>query len=273
MQINTMYCGDNLHILRSFDDACIDLIYLDPPFCTQRDFGTFKDAWTLDDIDEAWLGQIAEQNEGVYKVCDAAGITHSKGMKSYLCFMAVRLMELHRVLKDTGSLYLHVDPTASHYLKMMMDSIFGRDNFRNEVIWHYGLGGSSPRCYSKKHDVLLFYSKGDKWYFDKPQEPATSAMLNGKMKGVKDVWDIPSLNNMAKERCGYPTQKPLALLERIISASSNVGDVVLDPFCGCATTCDAAERLGRQWVGIDLNQEAIDIGQRRLSGVPKKVSG
>ena len=169
--------------------------------------------------------------------------SHSDSMFSYLLFMASRLKECYRVLKSTGSLYLHCDPYASHYLKQLLDCIFGWRNFRNEIVWSYGLGGSSKRCYSKKHDIILFYSKTQNWTFDKPLIPATSQMLKGKLKGLDDVWYIPTINNMAKERTGYPTQKPLKLLERIIKASSSPGDLVLDPFCGCATTCVASERL------------------------------
>lgn len=180
--------------------------------------------------------------------------------------MAVRLIELHRVLKDTGSIYLHCDPTASHYLKLLMDTIWGHGSFINEIIWCYGLGGSSKRYFSKKHDVIFLYSKTNKYYFDKPLQDSTSNAMGGKKKGMLDVWmDIPSLNNMAKERTGYPTQKPLALLERIIEASSNSGDIVLDPFCGCATTCVAADKLHRKWIGIDVSDKAYELVVQRIS--------
>ena len=186
-------------------------------------------------------------------------------LRAYLAFMGARIAEMHRVLRDDGSLYLHCDTAASHYLKGMMDAIFGAANFRNEIIWCYGLGGSSKRCFSKKHDIILFYSKGKAYYFDKPTVPATSARMGGKEKGMLDYWtDIPSLNNMANERLGYPTQKPRALYERIIKASSTPGDVVLDPFAGCGTTIDAAEALERQWIGIDLTILALDPMQKRL---------
>jgi len=178
--------------------------------------------------------------------------------------MTVRLYELHRILKPTGSLYLHCDPTASHYLKIVLDEIFGHKNFRNENVWMYGLGGSSNKTYSKKHDVILFYSKSDNYYFDKPQIPATSQMMKGQMKGITDVWDIPTINNMAKERLGYPTQKPLALLELIVKTSSKEGDLVLDPFCGCGTTIAAAEKLKRNWVGIDITHSAIAAIKERF---------
>ncbi len=184
-------------------------------------------------------------------------------MKSYLIMMAVRLLEMKRLLKETGSIYLHCDPTASHYLKMLMDTVLGKGNYLNEVVWSYGLGGSSKRFYSRKHDVLFFYA-GEGYCFNKPLVPATSMRMKGQMKGATDVWDIPAINNMAKERTGYPTQKPLALLERIIRASSNPGDVVFDPFCGCATALVAADRIERQWVGIDLSPLAATLVLKRI---------
>ena len=153
----------------------------------------------------------------------------------------------------------------SHYLKVAMDGVFGRANFRNEVIWRYGLGGSSPRLWSRKHDILLFYTKSGKWHFDKPTEPATSNMMAGESKGMRDVWvDIPTINNMAAERLGYPTQKPLALLERVVEASSREGDLVLDPFCGCGTTIHAAQNLRRRWIGIDICVNACKVIEKRL---------
>ena len=185
-------------------------------------------------------------------------------MATFLCFMAIRLIEMRRILKDDGSIYVHCDPTSSHYLKQLMDAIFGVANFRNEIIWAYGLGGSSPKRFSRKHDVILFYTKSDRYTFNKPQTPATSQKLKGQMKGATDVWDIPSLNNMAKERTGYPTQKPLALYERIIAASTNEGDIVLDPFCGSGTTLLAAQNLGRPWIGIDTNPTALKTVQERI---------
>jgi site-specific DNA-methyltransferase (adenine-specific) len=185
-------------------------------------------------------------------------------MMAYLVMMAVRLIHMRRILKPTGSIYVHCDPTASHYLKLLMDVLFGRANFQNEVIWSYGLGGSSWQRFSKKHDVILFYSKQQRYHFDKPMVPATSQRLKGKLKGATDVWEIPAINNMAKERVGYPTQKPLALLDRIIKASCPPDGIVLDPFCGCATTLVAAERLGRQWAGIDLSPLAVKLVKDRL---------
>ena len=152
-----------------------------------------------------------------------------------------------------------------------MDAVLGVDNFRNEIIWSYGLGGSSPKRYSRKHDVILFYTKSDRYTFNKPQTPAKSQKLKGRMKGATDVWDIPSLNNMAKERTGFPTQKPLALYGRIIEASTDPGGLVLDPFCGSGTTLVAAERLGRRWIGIDANSMAIDTARERLRAEGMRV--
>ena len=270
----TLWTRDNLDVLRGMNSESVDLIYLDPPFNSNKTYSApigseaaeaaFKDTWTLDDVDLAWHGEVAEREPALYSILDAAGVSHSKGMKSYLIMMAVRLMELKRILQPTGSIYVHCDSTAGAYLKMLMDAVFGRRNFRNEVIWKYGLGGSSPRIWSKKHDCILFYSKSKSWYFDKPLEPASSVLMKGRMKGMTDVWDIPTINNMAKERTGYPTQKPLALLERIVKASSNRDDVVLDPFCGCATALVAAEVHGRHWAGIDISHRAQSLVQSRI---------
>ena len=208
----------------------------------------------------------------------------------FLCFMAVRLLEMHRVLREDGSIYLHCDSTASHYLKELMDAVFGRKNFLNEIIWCY-TGNSTPKLnFQSKHDVLLFYAKMGKNTFNPPLVPYSEATLKRynhvdekghgyKMsslrsglekvyakegKPLEDWWiDIPVVRKKS-ERTGYPTQKPLILLERIIKASSNEGDIVLDPFAGCATTCVAAERLGRQWVGIDIWDKAEEVVLNRL---------
>jgi site-specific DNA-methyltransferase (adenine-specific) len=207
-------------------------------------------------------------------------------LSAYLVEMAVRLVELRRVLKDTGSLYLHCDPTASHYLKIILDAIFGVENFLNEVIWMYGLGGSSSRYWPRKHDVILWYSKTpDGQYFEADMIPAKSNAMKGLLKKAPDYWDIPSLNNMAAERLGYPTQKPLALLERIIRSSCPPDGIVLDPFCGCGTAVAAAQVLGRKWIGIDITYLAIavmkkrlldhfpELGRIRVVGAPTEMSG
>ena len=271
----TLFHGDNLRFLRTMNSDSVHLIATDPPFNKGRDFhatpdslaagARFQDRWSWEaDVHQEWIDQISDDHPPAHGAIESARYAHSDGMGAFMCFMAVRLLAMRRVLRDDGSIYLHCDPTASHYLKAVMDAVFGWKNFKNEIVWSYGLGGSSRRMYSKKHDILLFYTVGKQWYFDKPMVPATSVRMKGEMKGVDDVWSIPSINNMAKERVGYPTQKPLTLYERIIKASSNEGDVVLDPFAGCATTCVAAERLGRQWVGIDIWDSAYETVVHRL---------
>lgn len=193
---------------------------------------------------------------------------------AYLSYMAVRLIEMRRILKPTGSIYLHCDPDANSYLRLLFDAVFGEDNLRNEIVWFYGLGGSSKRYFSKKHDTIYWYSKSDDYYFDKPQEPATSQRMAGRMKGMRDVWtDIPSLNNQAKERTGYPTQKPVRLAERIIEASSRPGDMVLDPFAGCAYAAVAAEGLGRQWIACDISPRALTVVRRQFNKFRYSVDG
>ncbi|MBD0866610.1 MAG: HNH endonuclease [Rhodobacteraceae bacterium] len=288
----TIWTGDNLAILRGVNDACVDLIYLDPPFNSNRHYeapigskaagASFKDAWTLDDVDVHEHGELADRNPAAHAVIDAARQAHGKGMQSYMIFMAVRLLELHRVLKPTGALWLHCDPTASHYLKNLLDAVFGHGNFLNEVIWAYRTGGVSKRWFGRKHDVLLYYAaKHGKHTFHVEKE--RSYNRNNKpyrfkgveefeddngcwytMAALRDVWELNAIGRSSKERTGYPTQKPLALLERVIRASSNPGDLVLDPFCGCATTLVAADRLQRDWVGIDLSPTAVRLVHDRI---------
>ncbi|MGV6839182.1 MAG: DNA methyltransferase [Planktomarina sp.] len=287
----TLWTGDNLDIMRGMNGNTVDLIYLDPPFNSNRNYeapigseaagAAFKDTWTLSDVDMAWHGEIAERDPALYAVVETAGLSHGKSMKSYLIMMAVRLLEMKRLLKDTGSIYLHCDPTASHYLKMLMDAVFGAGNFRNEIVWCYGSGGASKRNYSKKHDVILFYAMGKNYTFNvdlvrepysSPEKSMTPKVVNGKTYQKMhplgripfDWWKLPILTNSSKERLGYPTQKPLALLDRIIKASTNEGDVVLDPFCGCATALVSADRLNRQWVGIDLSPLAAKLVLKRI---------
>ena len=257
--MNKLYQGDNLTILRNMPDASVDLICTDPPFNTGKDWGVFSDKW-----------------EG--------------GLKGYLKFMEPRLEECRRVLKDTGSLYLHCDPTASHYLKVMLDGVFGIKQFRNEIVWCYTrMSAGGQRQLSRAHDIILWYSKGQEWCFNvddirlpyakgsKAREGQTLnrlgsgyskegvTKLNPLGKFPEDwVTHIPYLRG--KELLGYPTQKPLALYERMIQASSNQGDTVLDPFAGSGTTLDAAQSLGRAWIGIDEKDEAINVIQSRLPG-------
>ena len=277
---NTLYYGDCLDIMAGFPDSCIDLICLDPPFNSNEKYNkVFKDSGLRIDpqiktFDDVWLwdNRSAERVERVKNavanpaskvIAGFEGFIPRSKMLSYTSYMAERLFIMHRILKDTGSIYLHCDPYASHYLKLIMDAIFGETNYRNEIIWCYGLGGSSSKVFSRKHDIILFYTKSSSWYFDKPTMPSTSAMMAGKEKGMVDYWiDIPTINNMANERLGYPTQKPLALYERIIKASSKPGDLVLDPFAGCGTTIEAAAKNGRDVIGIDILPFALRLINR-----------
>ena len=307
----TIWTGDNLDILRGMNSECVDLIYLDPPFNSNRNYAApvgsqaagaaFKDTWTLSDLDVAWMGLIADQQPAMYQVLQAAGLTHGKGMQSYLCMMGVRLLEMRRVLKDTGSIYLHCDPTASHYLKLLMDAVFGSGSFQSEITWkrYGGFKRKTARKFPQKNDTILCFAKSfpvvrfntqyaphkpeyvkrfkrdsdGRLYRDdvNPTRGGRRVIYLDETQGdvIDSLWiDINPVNPVAKERIGYPTQKPLALLERIIKASSNEGDMVLDPFCGCATACVAAENLGRQWVGIDLSAKAVELVNRRLRAAP-----
>ena len=283
----TLFLEDNLPVLRGLDSDSIDLIATDPPFNkgVPAFTGTtkagqnveFKDVWNWnDDVHVEWTNAILGKHPSLYAAIHAANKTAGYDMGAFLCWMAVRVLEMHRVLKPTGSLYLHCDQTASHYLKAMLDSIFGRKNFRNEVIWSYRTGGVSKRYWPRKHDSILFYVKSDSYehspiqeriFYDK-QFFTEKVDTEGRYYAdvyVRDVWDdIKPIINVSKERTGYPTQKPLALYKRMIEASSNPGDIVLDPFAGCATTCVAAEQLGRQWIGIDIREESGDVIRERL---------
>ena len=292
----TIWTGDNLPIMRGMNSESVDLIYLDPPFNSHADYAApigskaagaaFTDTWTLSDLDVEWINLIEGKHPGLYRVLLAA-MTDSD--KSYLAYMASRLLEMRRVLKSSGSIFLHCDATMGHYLKLLMDSIFGRQNLRNEIIWHYtnklGTGG---KVFDRQHDTVLWYSGPDHTFtvlkepvkLAKPQ-PVTQKVGGKRLwirdaagkrlyrtsstKRIGDVWSIPIINPMSKERVGYPTQKPLALLGRIISASSLGNGVVLDPFCGCATTLVAAEQLGRQWVGIDISPKAAELVRQRIT--------
>ena len=342
----TIWTGDNLEIMRGMNSACVDLIYLDPPFNSNRTYSApigsvaagaaFKDAWTLDDVDEFEHGELAERNPAAGAVIEAARLAHGKPMMAYLIFMAVRLLEMRRVLKPSGSIYLHCDDTAAHWLRVLTEAIFGPTAFRNEVIWKRIGNHNDAGRFGRTADRLLFYgaaihrdavrvplhtanvtskyrhqdergeySTGDltakglsgggyyydfhghsgPWRYPEHRMLALEAddriYLPAKAGGVPrykrylaanpgqvppDVWnDIPPVNSQAAERTGYPTQKPLALLDRIIRASSNPGDLVLDPFCGCATTLVVADRLGREWAGIDLSPLAIKLVNDRIT--------
>jgi len=361
---NTLYYGDNLVILPRFiHDATIDLVYLDPPFNSNRDYNilfrdqsgegspsqirAFTDTWNWAGASEAWdsFPQICPVPRVIELMSGFVSTLGKNSVTAYLIMMAPRLYQLHRVLKPTGSIYLHCDPTASHYLKILMDAVFGPRNFINEISWRRsGRRSSISRIYRRAHDVILCYGKTDNYFFnvcpeekdetlskkytlkdDKGLYQAVPLMVSGRRNGVtgkpwrgfdpntrgnagmhwitthdkldaydaqgliawsqkdgglprlkyyweqnegiplSDFWDdIAIINSMADESLRYPTQKPLALLERIISASSNPGDLVLDPFCGCGTAVVAAQKLGRKWIGIDITPIATTLIQKRL---------
>ena len=354
----TIFCYDNLDILRGINSNSIDLIYLDPPFNKKKEFSapigsksegaSFKDIFRQADLKDEWLGLIADEHPKVHEYINGIQSTGHKSNWCYLTYMAVRLIEIKRILKETGSIYLHCDQTMSHYLKILMDTVFGESNFRNEIIWkrtHSPAKGSQhkPKSWGVNTDTILFYTKsesfelnplakltdpkeisrrfprtdkdgrrynpsaplfrsksmGDRpnlcfewkgfrnrdssgWRLSKKRLDEEYAKGNIVIEGDRierrrylDEYEGVPLGNLwteeklliggqGKERVGYPTQKPVALLERIIRASSKEGDIVLDPFCGCATSCVAAEKLGRQWIGIDVSAKAYDLVKHRL---------
>ncbi len=355
--MNTLYYGDNLDILRRYvPDETVDLIYLDPPFNSKANynmlfeehdgsrsaaqFQAFEDTWHWDHSAASAYQEVAERGEKVSQAIIAMRqMLGDTDMLAYLSMMAIRLIELRRVLKPTGSIYLHCDPTASHYLKIIMDSIFGVQFYRNEIVWKRTTAHNDPDRYGRIGDRVLFYSKskekvfnrvaGDysleqlsrykyedhigryraenltaphysetrtvvwrgthpganrQWRFSieeldrlysegkillrKDGTPRKDGMIEylHEAKGpvLQDIWTDITISPTATERLGYPTQKPEALLERIIKASSNPGDLVLDPFCGCGTAVVAAQKLGRQWIGIDITHVAITVMKRRL---------
>ena len=368
----TVWTGDNLPVMRGMNDACVDLIYLDPPFNSNRHYeapigskaagAAFKDAWTLSDVDVHEHGELADRNPAAYAVIAAARQANGKGMQSYLVMMAVRLLEMRRVLKPSGSIYLHCDDAAGHWLRTLMDAVFGVAAFRNEIVWKRIGNHNDAGRFGRTGDRLLFYGcdirrdgarvplsddnvrskyrheddrgryrrdnltgpgtsdgeAGKPWRGWNPTDigrcwsvPKTGdyaawieanlipryraeesilARLNMLLDAhliefttsgtpelkrylvaspgqvPPDVWtDIPPVNSQAKERTGYPTQKPLALLDRIIQASSSPDDMVLDPFCGCATALVAADRLQREWAGIDLSPLAVKLVNERIA--------
>jgi site-specific DNA-methyltransferase (adenine-specific) len=365
--VNRLYYGDNLRVLREhIADESIDLIYLDPPFNSnatynvlfkapdghqsQSQIEAFDDTWHWTDAAEDAYWQVLHgANSDAAKMLEAMrAFLGENDMMAYLAMMAIRMIELHRVLKPTGSLYLHCDPTASHYLKILLDAVFGPEQFRTEITWKRTNTHNDSKTWSKVADKIFFYSRGKSFTWNTPREAYGEGYLSTKythddgdgrglyrldnmvspnarpnmmyewmgfpspalgwryqrdtMQNLHDegrihyptkvdgtfdtskrpqlkrylaeqsgtvmgsVWtDIAPINSQAQERLGYPTQKPVALLERIISASSNPGDVVLDPFCGCGTTVHAAQKLGRQWIGIDITPLAVNLIKRRLS--------
>jgi len=305
--MNTLYYGDNLDILKNkINDETVDLIYLDPPFKSGVNYNllfqaagddaidaqveAFKDTWKWGESAERAYDEV--RNYGKLGLA-LAGIRRWLGdrneMMAYLAMMAVRLIEMQKKLKETGSIYLHCDPAASHYLKILMDALFGHNGFRNEIIWCYRKWSVAAGQFVRNHDVILFYSNSDKHTFN-VQYIDTSPLTQKRWKGKKqlamfddegtrlatstdeeaqspcpDWWDISIINPNARERLGYPTQKPLKLLKRIISASSNADDLVLDPFCGCGTAVEAAEGLGRNWIGVDIAHYAVTLIEERLA--------
>ena len=373
----TIFTGDNLDILRGVNSDCVDLIYLDPPFNSNQTYAApldseakgaeFDDVWTLDDMKEEWIDEIELRMPSLFHLINGAKLAHGESMAGYLTFMSVRLIELHRVLKPTGSIYLHCDDTAVHYLKAIMDALFGAQNYINNIVWKRATSHNDPKRFGRILDHLLFYSKGTnpKWNADEvvvPKDddqlrraypskderghyraadlsgprhsaqrgsPSTLPWRDYDVYALNRVWAVPKTGKYAEyierefipgyrqiagvherldaldkaglirhpkngkwpglkryaaadtgnppqnlftepmgftnysaksvEYTGWRTQKPVALLERIIKASSNPGDLVLDPFCGCATACIAAEKLGRRWIGIDKEPQAADV--------------
>lgn len=295
---NTLYYGDCLDIMAGFPDGYIDLICLDPPFNSNEKYNkVFKNSGLLIDpqikaFDDVWLWdhKSAERVERVKNavanpaskvIAGFEGFIPQSKMLSYTSYMAERLFIMHRILKDTGSIYLHCDPYASHYLKLIMDAIFGEKSFRNEIVWGYRSGGVSKNWFGRKHDIILFYTKtpGNIHTFNIQKERSYNRNFKPyRFKGVnefqdedgrwyttpsmRDIWEIDMVGRTSKERMGYPTQKPLALYERIIKASSNPGDLVLDPFAGCGTTIEAAKKNGRDVIGIDILPFALRLINR-----------
>lgn len=285
---NTFYHGDCLFVLtHDIPAELVDLIYLDPPFFTgQVQKGTKK--WqpgameiSFEDRKAYWSRHLDAMRQKAPVWLSDIGNRRPE-FAAYLYYMMERLQACHRVLKQTGSIYLHCDYRASHYLKLVMDEIFSIENFRNEIIWGYRTGGISKTRWPRKHDVILFYSKGARPYFQPLQERIyyEKAFFSPQVDEqgryyadvyVRDVWDdeqVKPVINVAKERTGYPTQKPEALLQRIIKASSNEGDLVLDPFCGCGTAIVVAHKLNRRWIGIDINRTAYEITKGREVQMP-----
>lgn len=376
MKTNQILVGDNLSIMRTMGNEVVDLIYLDPPFNSNQNYAapigseaagaSFKDTWANVVVHDVEHNKLDERLRTLHEVIESIQLIHSKSMMNYLIMMSARLIEMKRILKESGSIYLHCDPTASHYLKLVMDTLFREENFRNEIIWkRTGASSSAARQFGRIHDTILFYAKSENTIWNKQYGPHDEKYLKtsynyrdehgihrmdtlltwqskGSGEGAKPWrginpadfnkdWNAPKtgeyakyieeyfipgytkiesiharldalddaglihwpkqgkqpefkrylagspgrlcqdiitdINNVgsSKEKTGYPTQKPLALLERIIKASSNPDDVVFDPFCGCATTLVAAERLQRRWVGIDISEKAVEIAKTRLT--------
>jgi len=301
---NKLYLGDCLDVLRNeleIKPESVDLIYIDPPFNSKRNYNVFfddselqtqrmafEDTWSLHNVSQSLTELDTIQHDKLLNLLNVYRDI-APHVFPYLVMMTLRIIELHKVLKPTGSFYLHCDPTASHYLKTVCDAIFGIKNFKNEIVWCYRKWSIQQSKFVSNHDIILFYSRTKNNQFNILYSPLSEGTLK-RWKGKKqkavfdekekrlatqeesessgspmaDWWEISVINPAAKERLGYPTQKPKALLERIIQASSNEGDIVLDGFCGCGTTIDAAESLNRQWIGIDIAPFAVSLIKRRL---------
>ena len=307
----TLFHGDNLDFMRAINSDCVDLIATDPPFNKSRDFhatpdslsdgASFQDRWSWEnDVHQEWVDMLTDDHPALMRAIKSAIQAHSESMGAYMCFMAVRLLAMHRILKPTGSIYLHCDSTASHYLKAVMDAIFGQKNFLGEIVWNKKNGVKSRRRWGNEHENILSYAKrigkhtfniedkdfrvpfsklslkmhfkkkdkNGRLYRERKHEGKSYIYYADEGRFIGNLWnDIPSMKAntpMQKESTGFPTQKPLALLDRIIKASTNEGDMVLDSFAGCATTCVAAERLNRQWIGIDIWEQVYDVVIDRL---------
>jgi len=264
--MNKLICGDNLEELKKIEKESIDLIYIDPPFFSNKQYEII---WR----DEAETRSFEDRWEG--------------GIEHYISWMRPRVEAMYEVLKPTGSFYLHCDWYANAHLRIMLDEIFGENNFQNEIIWCYKTGGATERRFGRKHDTIFFYSKTPKYKFIPQKEKSYMMHEYGFKKSdfqkdekgqyawviAKDWWEIPAIGSATKERLGYPTQKPEALLEKIIKASSDKGDIILDSFCGCGTTLAEAQKLGRKWIGIDISPTAIKLIERRVNklGIKKDV--
>ncbi len=259
-KLNSIYCGDCLEGLRTMPAGSVDLIYIDPPFNSNREH----------------RGPASQARKHSF-------VDKFEDVNAYLDYMRPRLKEMHRILKPTGCFFYHCDWHASHYIKVLLDALdlFGYDNFQNEIVWCYRSGGASPgKRFSRKHDIILFYSKTPAYCFNRLQEKSYNRDHKAykfrdvkeycdeegwyTLVGMKDYWEINMVGRTSRERLNYPTQKPQALLERIISSGSNEGDIVLDAFCGCGTTLAAAQRLGRRWIGMDISPAACELSSMRL---------
>lgn len=286
-----IFLADNLDILKNIKNNFVDLIYLDPPFNKKRSFNgsknkmlegaSFKDIWSEDDTTESDIKKIKKHYINTYKYINSLNYIGDKSNKYYISYMAIRLIEMKRILKNTGNIFIHIDPTISHYIKLLMDTIFDEKNFINEIVWSYKTGGCGKKTFSKKHDIILWYSKSSNYIFN-PQKEKSYTKSKSRKSGItnygkamseffqdengiynitnmRDVWEIAYINSQAKERTGYPTQKPRQLLEIIIKSASNENSLVLDPFAGSGVTAVVAEKLKRKWIVIDKSKKSINL--------------